>query len=423
MKKILAMVICVAMILSLGVVLASADEYLPAGISGTPGKYAGEGAGGSVDTFAPVGNIAVQWVADAAEKIEFDGNMEEWMNYDQHDIGLNNLVTWVDNGLANGGTTSSAPANFGITSYFLADADYLYVGFFITDDNVQIGKEANKYNTDGDAFQLAVDFGGALARLIENDFAAYDKLPSQSKQMVFYSFDLDNADGAELNICLQNHSQTATEFLNESNSDGKVKGYGKATEQGWCAEFALSWEMMYEHYLYKTDYRDTNPIYIGGDDNQALEVGIGLYYLNNQDGNGISWAAGTASGILVSEANPAPAVTWSPIDCAIELQLSYNDGMEINCSGIEILGAGETEPPLATLAPNEDVTDPEEDGDNTTAAPENDTTAAPEADTTAAPSDETKAPAEGDGCASVMGLGAVAILAAAAAAVALKKKD
>jgi hypothetical protein len=206
-------------------------------------------------------------------------------------------------------------------------------------------------------------------------------------------------------------------WLSEANEDG-VKGAAKKTETGWSAEFALSWEQLYEDYSWKS-WDDKN-IYVGGDQELPLDIGCCLYYLNVDDteSRSITWAAGSTNGI--ADDAGVPQVSWTAYDNGLNLSLPYNDDMTLNCSGIVVLPTTETVP-VETDAPETEAPETEAKTEAATQAPETEAaTQAPAADTKAP---ETTAAATEEGCASVIGFGAVAVLAAAAAFVALKKKD
>ena len=147
-KKILALCITLTMLLSIGTVMASAA--LPEGVTFYPGKYGVEGA----EDYATIGDIEIQWDPDASSKLNLaDGNMDDWNGYDMVALDAANMVSWV-------GDPSTAPLDWSIKTYFVADSEWLYIGFFVFDNEFAYGKDAEKY--DGDAFQVCIDFGGLL---------------------------------------------------------------------------------------------------------------------------------------------------------------------------------------------------------------------------------------------------------------------
>ena len=387
MKKIFAIVVTFAMLLSLGAVMASAE------IPDVPWT-AGQFAVADPSEFTTVGTIKIDWDADAADKLDLtDGDMADWQEagYTAKTIDASNMVSWVGN--AEGVIDPGMPENWNITTYFVADSEWLYIGFFVTDPDFVYGDNADGYN--GDAFQICIDFGGKLGEAVEKN---PDVL--ENPKNIFYSFNCIS-DGAPLQIKRQESSQDG--LLSEANGDG-VKGAAKKTTEGWSAEFALSFEQLFTDYEWKA-WEEDSKIYVGGEENKPLKIGCCLYYLNRAGGDAgtVAWAAGTSNGQLLEDGKPG--VSWTCYDNGIQLELDIEDGVTFDYENIVILGVGETEPPT--------VEEDEEPTDAPTEAP----TDAP----TAAPTDD--AGAADEGCASVIGFGAVAVLAAAAAVVALKKKD
>ena len=399
MKKILAIALSVVMLLSLGVVFASAAS--------APGTYVT-----SEDTYQSVGNLPITWDPEASDKLDLsDGNMDDWVaaKYTLFTISPENMISWVDVARSADPNTTSMPENWNLTAYFVADKDYLYIGFYIVDDDVVLVDNPAGY--DGDAFQMAIDFDYALGKYMEAD---PDLFPDT--QCIFYSFGPTSTEAAPITLQTQNTDGNDS-LLSEENGDG-VKGSTGMTETGWCAEFAVAWSQLYNDFTYKA-YADNYTVYVGENDN--LDVGCALYYLNrdsNEDGTpnrAVTWAAGTLKG---QTAGVAPEVTWGPSDNGMTMYLAWSAELEFTEENIKVLEVGETQPP-ETEAPTEEPTEAP------TAAPETEakTEAPTEAPTQAEAKTEAKtdAPVEG-GCASVVASVAV-ILTAAAAAVVLKKKD
>lgn len=442
MKKILALVMAVAMILSVGVLCASAR----------PAAY----ACGSKADFEPVGRIEIQWDPDAADKINVkDGDMSEWLEneYASTIIDQYNMISW--DSLVHTGTTpgtddegnpitihnytnevatksnaiskgegdpdSAMPEGWSITTYFVADKDYLYVGFYVTDPDVVAGAEGGAHYLTADAFQISVDFGNKLGDLIENDPDAAAELSSTKN--IFYSF------------CYAGNGQPIVVDRAESDLDGTIGesdgvfGATAKTEQGWSAEFAISWERMYEDYAWKAYAEDNDRVVIGGPNADPLKLGIALYYQDHTNANGdpiqITWAAGTGTGRLAQ--NGAPQMEWDAKDNGISLELPIQEGLEFSCENIVIADASgelpETDP--ETDAPETDPetkaeTDPAGDIDNKNDETNPETKAETKAPDTDKKDDNKK---DDDGCGSIIGGATVALMAAAAAAVALKKKD
>ena len=403
MKKIFAILMTVAMLLSLGTVLASAElPYLPAGFTFTPGGYST-----SADDFSPAGDFKITWDPEAGTKLNLaDGDMADWQaaDYDMITIDASNMIYWAGK--------SKVPEGWQISTYFVADSEWLYIGFFVVDPVFAYGGTSG-YN--GDAFQVCIDFGARLGEMLETD-------PENllNPKNVFYSFSC-SGDGDALVINRQECGEAAGQMtpLSEATGDG-VKGAARATADGWSAEFALSWEQLYDDYNYKA--WDDPKIYIGGDENRPLNIGCCLYYLDRDtNGGDLNWAAGSTNGI--TDDAGTPQVSWTAYDNGLNLSLEYVDGMEFAINTIVPLAKTETIPPEETEAPETDA--PETEAPTAapeTAAPETEgATKAPAADTGA--TETTGAATTEEGCASVVGFGAVAVLAAAAAFVALKKKD
>ena len=405
MKKIFALLITVAMLLSMGAVMASAVEVPP--VSWTPGNYA---VADPAD-FTPVGTVKVTWDPEASTKLDLsDGDMSDWAeaDYDMITIDAANMVSWV--GGAAGEVDPGMPEGWSMSTYFVMDSAWLYIGFYVTDPDFVHGTAPSGYN--GDAFQVCIDFGGKLGDAVREDPDALT-----NPKNIFYSFNCVT-DGAPLEIHLQESDQDG--MLSEANGDG-VKGAAKQTETGWAAEFALSLDMMYQHYVWKA-WEDDPKIYVGGDQELPLKIGCALYYLNRANGDpaGVAWAAGTSNGVVIDDAG-TPGVSWTCFDNGIQLELDIEDDMTFECENIIVIPKSETIPP-ETEAPETEA--PETEAQTKapeTQAPATEAPAETQAPATEAPDAETDAPAEG--CASVIGMGAVAVLAAAAAAVALKKKD
>ena len=380
MKKIFAILITVAMLLAMGTVLAAAE--LP-DVPWTPGGYSTD-----AEDFTPAGDFAITWDTEASKKLDLsDGDMADWAaaGYNMVTIDASNMVHWVKDDVG-------VPEGWQISTYFVADSDWFYIGFFVTDPAFAYG-QPNQYN--GDAFQVCIDFGGRLGDMLKNDPDSVG-----NPKNIFYSFSCAE-DGAPIQIMRQESDQDG--WLSEENGDG-VKGAARATETGWSAEFALSWQQLYDDYSWKS-WEDPN-IYIGGDQDLPLKIGCCLYYLDRSETNGgINWAAGSTNGI--ADDDGVPQVSWTAYDNGLNLSLAYQDGMTFSCDKIIALDKTQTIPPDTTA---EETEAPTQAPAQTEAA----TNAATNAGTTEQPT---------EGCSSVVGFGAMAILAAAAAAVVLKKKD
>ena len=394
MKKIIAVLMTLAMVLSLGAVVASAlttDEI--DGVGFTPGGYSVDNAA----DFSSLGTVKITWDPDASQKLNVtDGDMSDWAaaGYNMVTVDASNMVYWVKD-------ETGVPAGWQIQTYFVADKDNLYIGFYVTDPAFAYGNTGAHY--DGDAFQVCIDFGGLMGKTLQED----PDVLSNPKN-IFYSFSC-TGDGAPLEIMRQEADNNG--FIPEEEG---AKGSSSATEAGWCAEFALPFQMLYDDYVWKA-WADDPKIYVGSDQHLPLNIGCCLYYLDRSETAGtIHWAAGSTNGI--TDANGTPCVSWSAYDNGINLELDWSEDLEFTCEGIVVVPLTETTPEETTA----EETTPEE----TTEAPTEEATTeeatTEEATTEEATTEETTTEATG-GCGSVIGFSAIAVLAAAAAAVALKK--
>ena len=324
------------------------------------------------------------------------------------------MVSWV-------GDHTTAPAGWNINTYFVIDPDYLYIGFYVTDPAFAYATAAQGYN--GDAFQVCIDFGGKMGDQIKEDPTVMT-----NNKNVFYSFSCVT-DGAPLEIQLQESDQDA--MLSEANGDG-VKGSASKTDTGWCAEFALSLDMMFEHYKWKAWDEDAK-IYIGSDLKLPFKIGCCLYYLDrSESGGSVNWAAGTTNGIVNDQG--VPQVSWTAYDNGINLELDYVKGMEFSSPNIVVIPVYETvpegpvdtnncvetdpQPEIETLPPSgPDTTDTEsERGTSPTIRPESETTGAD-------PEEELELLLKDLGCSAVMGMGSLtALLVLAAAGYVIRKR-
>ena len=396
MKKIIAVLMTLAMVLSLGAVVASAlttDEI--DGVGFTPGGYSVDNAA----DFSSLGTVKITWDPDASQKLNVtDGDMSDWAaaGYNMVTVDASNMVYWVKD-------ETGVPAGWQIQTYFVADKDNLYIGFYVTDPAFAYGNTGAHY--DGDAFQVCIDFGGLMGKTLQED----PDVLSNPKN-IFYSFSC-TGDGQPLEIWREEADNNGIIAAEEG-----IKGAAAATETGWAAEFALPFQMLYDDYEWKAWATDPK-IYVGSNEQLPLNIGCCLYYLDRSATAGtINWAAGSTNGI--ADDAGVPQVSWTAYDNGINLELDYVDGIEFTCPGIVVVSPEETTPE-ETEAPTEPETDAPET-EAPTAAPE---TQAPETDAPATDAPATEAPtteAEG-GCGSVIGFSVIAVLAAAAAAVALKK--
>ena len=411
MKKCIVYLAALSLILSLGTVFASALTTDEIYVSYTPGQY----LGGDAEAFAPVGDVTIAWRPDFASTVDLtDGDLADWYATDleRTNITPHNMVSWVQ---------TEAVTDFKITSFCAADSDYLYLAFDIVDEDFTYGSGVNVY--DGDAIQLCLDFGNMLGDVLE-----YDPDVMCSLRGTFYSFSCE-ADGAPIRIMRQESDQDG--YLTEEGGDG-VKGAARKTENGWSAEIALSWQQMFDDYVWKAWCEDPT-VYLTNSPSYPicnfLRLGACLYYIDRAETNGeVLWAAGTTKGL--HDGNGTPAVTWTPYDQGIMWKLPYREDLTFNTKGIVVIPPLE-ETELPEIEPPYDP--PIEYPETVTGAvdlPLWTDTLPPEVEETLRDvaesldkEDELNAVLAKYGCTSVLGMGSLALLTtlAAAAYVARKK--
>lgn len=351
LKTMKHLALCAALLmltLSVGTVLASAEVNGLPPVPWTPGCYAGADG----ESFAPVGEIEIEWYPYIGEKLKLtDGDLTDWKEHGitPHVITPDNMISWV--GGENGVPDPGMPEGWQITGYYVADSFGLYMAFDVVDPDHVYCQSTTAY--DGDAIQLGVDFGGKLGEILQKD---PDRMVSLKN--IFYSFSC-RSDGAPLEIMRQESDQDT--LLTEANGDG-IKGAARRTPNGWSAELAFSWQLLYDDYAWKA-WESDSKIYVGSSENIPLKLGFCLTYINrSSDGNlPITWAACTAQGYEVEE--NTPGVSWTPYDNGISLYLPCEPDMVLDCGGIVVMGKGcETAPTYdctETVPPDEYVTVPD----------------------------------------------------------------
>ena len=416
MKKLIAFAALIALLLSLGTVFAAAE--LPP-VAFTQGKFLAD----DPDAFSSVGTVIMDWRPDIAGQLDMtDGDVSDWYaaGLTATEITSNSMVSWVRN---------EAVTDWRMTSFCAADPDYMYLAFDITDPDFAYGTGGGTY--DGDAIQLSLDFGGKLGEVIEED---PDVL--MGPKNIFYSFSCE-ADGAPIRVMRQESDMDG--WLTEADGDG-VKGAAKRTDRGWSVELALSWQLLYDDYVWKA-WDDDGLIYIGSNYGLPLKVGCALYYLNRaESGGNILWAAAATNG--TTDSAGIPQISWTPYDNGSTLILEYQEGMHFDCGDIVIVTGlettdPETEPPydpdVETYFSTEIVTEPytELASEALTMPPVWEESYAVEWEETIRDAAESmdkeaelNAILEKYGCTSTLGLGSLAVLLtmAAAAYVTRKKK-
>ena len=369
MKKFFAMLVVAAMLASLGAltVNATVDE----------------------SEWSAFGEVKAEYVEDLSTQISLDGDVSDWQNggFQRYDIDKYNLDAWV----------GEVKDDWSINLWFSADAEFLYIAFKINDPDVQYSSD-NGY--DKDAFQIQLDFNGWAANT-----EAFGRA-------VFYSFGLQEDGTVDMTVqCIEGDTASTVDYTMASDDEeewreGHVKGATKKAEDGsgWYAEFAISWQTLYNDISEKlTVGGEEVPSWTGGEDKVSLNMLVCyLDHDSNEDGSdaGIVGAWGTSNAL----GSLAAGDGWYPEAAGMVLTL---DGM----TSITI----ET-----TEAPTEEPTTEAPETEAKTEAPKTDapTTEAPAGD----PEQTTEAAKEG-GCGGIVGAGAIVAILALGACVVAKKKD
>ena len=385
MKKLLACLTLCALLLSLGTVFASAEDLPDGSFDWTPGAF----VNGGEEDFRELGEIPIQWKPDFTDRVDItDGDVNDWYGVSIADgcrvVTQKHMVSWFNEG-------SGMPTDWKMTVMFVADEDNLYVAFEVVDADFTYGTNPESY--DGDAIQLALDFGCKLGEAVE----VYPDQFSNPKN-VLYSFSCVS-DGQPLAVVRQ-----------ETDHDGVMEyavGAARKTDYGWSAELALPWKTLYEDYLWKA--WDSEPrVWVGAQENIPLKLGMSIYYINRSDADTITWAAGAVAKNMND--NGHPCLSWTVYDNAAFLTLDASHAIELNCDGI--IGVIEDYPMteiMTTDAPDFPVEPPVS---YETVAPTY----------TGDELDELQAILEKYGCTSVLGMGSLALLTALAAAAYVARK-
>ena len=339
----------------------------------------------------PFGEVKAEYVENLSDYITLDGDVSDWQtnNFQRYDIDKFNLDPWV----------GEVNEDWSINLWFSADAQYLYIAFKINDKTV-LPSDDGAYN--GDAFQIQLDFGGWAAATETFDRA------------VFYSFGLQEDNTVDMTVqCIYSDGQSLVDYTMASDDEeefkeGDVKGVTKAAEDGsgWYAEFAISWQTLYNDISNKLLNDELEvPAWTGGSDEISLNMLI-CYLDHNVDeeGNdaGIVGAWGTSHQLGSLGAGDG----WYP----------ESAGMTLTLSGMSEITIESTEAPTTE--------EPTTEAPTTEAA--GDATEAPSADATTteqAPEATTDAGESKGGCSNVIGAGAVVAVLALGVCVVAKKKD
>ena len=331
------------------------------------------------------GEVTAEYKEDLSSVITLDGDVSDWQanGFQRYDIDCYNLRTFL----------GDLDENWSINLWFSADSEFLYIAFKINDPVVSYSDDG-LYNMD--AFQIQLDFNG-WAAATEN-----------FERAVFYSFGLQEDNTVDMTVqCIYGDAASTIDYTMASDDDpewreGEVKGATKAAEDGsgWYAEFAISWQTLYNDISNKL-LNDELPVpeWTGGEDEVSLNMLV--CYLDHDETGAMTGAWGTCKEYGAFDDGSA----WYP----------ENSGMTLKLSGMGSVTVESTEAP--TEAETEAKTEAE-----TEAKTEAETEAKVE---TTAPADDaevtTEAAAEG-GC---KGIAApvVALVAILGVAFVAKKKD
>ena len=371
MKKFFAMLVVAAMLASLCALTANAavDE----------------------SEWNAFGEVTAKYDADLSNKITLDGDVSDWQNggFTRYDIDQYNLDPWM----------GEVDENWSINLWFSADAQYLYIAFKINDKTV-LPSDDGLYN--GDAFQIQLDFNGWAAET-EN-----------FERAVFYSFGLQEDNTVDMTVqCIYTDGASQIDYTMASDDDpewreGEVKGATKAAEDGsgWYAEFAISWQTLYNDISNKL-LNDEKPVpeWTGGEDKVSLNMLI-CYLDHNvtEDGSdaGIVGAWGTSHAL----GSLGGGDGWYP----------ESAGMTLTLSGMTEVSIESTEAP--TEAPTQAPAETEAKTDAETEAKTDAETNAPDGEQTTEPAAEKE-----KSCGGVIGAGVIVAVLAMGACVVAKKKD
>ena len=370
MKKFFAMLVAAALLASLGALTVNAVEE---------------------SEWNAFGEVKAEYVEDLSTQITLDGDVSDWQEggFQRYDIDQYNLDAWV----------GEVNENWSINLWFSADAEYLYVAFKINDPDVQFSDDG-QYNKD--AFQIQLDFNGWAAGT-----EAFERA-------VFYSFGLQEDGTVDMTVqCIYGDASSTIDYYMASDDDpelkdGDVKGATKKAEDGsgWYAEFAISWQTLYNDIATKlTEGGEEVPEWTGGEDKVSLNMLVCyLDHDTNEDGSdaGIKGAWGTSHAL----GSLGGGDGWYP----------ESAGMTLTLEGMTSITVETTEEPT-TEEPTEP--DPEDSENDTTVADKDDDTTAPEA----GDDQTTEAPKDDKACGSIVAAPVVALVAILGVAFVAKKKD
>ena len=367
MKKFFAMLVVAAMLASLCALTVNAEV--------------------TEEEWNAFGEVTAEYKEDLSTVISLDGDVSDWQanGFQRYDIDCYNLRTFV----------GELDENWSINLWFSADSEFLYIAFKINDPVVTYSDD-EQYNMD--AFQIQLDFNGWAAAT------------ESFERAVFYSFGLQEDGTVDMTVqCIYTDGASAVDYKMASDDEeewreGYVKGATKKAEDGsgWYAEFAISWQTLYNDISNKL-LNDELPVpeWTGGEDEVSLNMLV--CYLDHDETGAMTGAWGTCAAYDAFVDGSA----WYP----------ENSGMTLKLSGMGSVTVESTEAP----------TEPETEA-KTEAETEAKTEAKTEADAqTTAPVEDgeatTEAVAEKKGCGAIVAAPVVALVAMLGVAFVAKKKD
>ena len=333
------------------------------------------------------GEVTAQYKEDLASVITLDGDVSDWQanGFQRYDIDCYNLRSFV----------GEVDENWSINLWFSADTEFLYIAFKINDPVVTYSDD-EQYNMD--AFQIQLDFNGWAAAT------------ESFERAVFYSFGLQEDGTVDMTVqCIYTDGQSAVDYKMASDDEeewreGYVKGATKKAEDGsgWYAEFAISWQTLYNDISNKL-LNDELPVpeWTGGEDEVSLNMLV--CYLDHDETGAMTGAWGTCAAYDAFVDGSA----WYP----------ENSGMTLKLSGMGSVTVESTEAPTEaeteakTEAETEAKTEAKTEADVETTAPAEDGEAT------------TEAPAEKKGCGAIVAAPVMALVAMFGVAFVAKKKD
>ena len=333
------------------------------------------------------GEVTAEYKEDLASVITLDGDVSDWQanGFQRYDIDCYNLRSFV----------GEVDENWSINLWFSADTEFLYVAFKINDPVVTYSDD-EQYNMD--AFQIQLDFNGWAAET-EN-----------FERAVFYSFGLQEDGTVDMTVqCIYTDGQSAVDYKMASDDEeewreGYVKGATKKAEDGsgWYAEFAISWQTLYNDISNKL-LNDELPVpeWTGGSDEVSLNMLV--CYIDHDESGAMTGAWGTCATYDAFVDGSA----WYPENAGMTLKLS---GMgSVTVESTEAPTEAETE--AKTEAETEAKTEAKTEAEVETTAPAEDGEAT------------TEAPAEKKGCGAIVAAPVMALVAMFGVALVAKKKD